>query len=188
MEIDHIQPSATGGGDTMDNAIPLCFECHAEVHMYNPRHPKGRRFRPSVLKMHRDQWLEMCQTGLVSFEQTGERYDVGPLEAMIDELEFNASVAAHSDPVEIGSSLADDQFLRATQAGCLSAMNADLRATIFDAYRLARRANELVSRAIATPPGSLNHVGFLALARDALGAAGHKMTEARRGLMEALQL
>jgi 5-methylcytosine-specific restriction endonuclease McrA len=31
MELDHIIPREQNGSDTIDNAIPLCFECHAEV-------------------------------------------------------------------------------------------------------------------------------------------------------------
>ena len=31
METDHIVQAADGGLDTIDNAIPVCFECHAEI-------------------------------------------------------------------------------------------------------------------------------------------------------------
>lgn len=31
MEVYHIKPHADGGQDTFENAIPLCFDCHAEV-------------------------------------------------------------------------------------------------------------------------------------------------------------
>lgn len=62
MEIDHIVPHAEGGPDTADNGIPLCFDCHAEVHAYNPNHPRGRRFTPSELRRHRDQWFAICSS------------------------------------------------------------------------------------------------------------------------------
>jgi hypothetical protein len=39
MEIDHIVQRADGGQNAMENAIALCFDCHAEAHAYNPRHP-----------------------------------------------------------------------------------------------------------------------------------------------------
>ncbi len=35
IEIHHIQPSEAGGEDSIENATPLCFECHAEVQLYN---------------------------------------------------------------------------------------------------------------------------------------------------------
>lgn len=47
-----------GGEDTADNCIPLCFDCHAEVKAYNPRHPKGRKFTENELKGHRDKCYE----------------------------------------------------------------------------------------------------------------------------------
>ena len=39
MEVHHIRARADGGTDTYDNAIPLCFDCHAEVRQYDPKHP-----------------------------------------------------------------------------------------------------------------------------------------------------
>lgn len=38
METDHIIPDGQGGSNTIDNAIPLCFECHAKVHLYNDKY------------------------------------------------------------------------------------------------------------------------------------------------------
>lgn len=56
MEVHHIQQEAEGGPDTFENAIPLCFDCHANVKAYNPRHPKGIMYTESELKQHRDKW------------------------------------------------------------------------------------------------------------------------------------
>ena len=58
MELHHITQRSDGGGDTFDNCIPLCFDCHAEVKAYNPRHPKGRQFTETELKAHRDNWYQ----------------------------------------------------------------------------------------------------------------------------------
>ncbi|MBI2910021.1 MAG: SUMF1/EgtB/PvdO family nonheme iron enzyme [Chloroflexi bacterium] len=60
MEIHHIVPKSEGGQDTEENGIPLCLECHAEVGAYNPRHPKGRKFTPSELRKHKEQWFAKC--------------------------------------------------------------------------------------------------------------------------------
>jgi 5-methylcytosine-specific restriction endonuclease McrA len=30
IETDHMIPEGEGGSNDIDNAIPLCFECHAE--------------------------------------------------------------------------------------------------------------------------------------------------------------
>jgi len=59
MEIDHITQQADEGPSTYENAIPVCLECHAEIHSYNPRHPRGRKFQPGELRAHRDQWLSI---------------------------------------------------------------------------------------------------------------------------------
>lgn len=58
MELHHILALADGGDDTYDNCIPLCFECHADVRAYDPKHPKGRKYTVSELKGHRDRWYE----------------------------------------------------------------------------------------------------------------------------------
>ena len=54
IELHHIIQVADGGDNSVDNCIPLCFNCHAEVKSYNPRHPKGRMYTPAELKGHRD--------------------------------------------------------------------------------------------------------------------------------------
>jgi len=56
IELHHIRQRVDNGDDTFDNCIPLCFDCHAEVQAYNPKHPKGKKFTENELKKHRDQW------------------------------------------------------------------------------------------------------------------------------------
>lgn len=56
IELHHIVQAADGGEDTYENCIPLCFDCHADVKAYNPRHPKGRKYTEDELKAHRDRW------------------------------------------------------------------------------------------------------------------------------------
>ena len=93
MELDHIDPKKEGGSDTIDNAIPVCFECHAEIHAYNDNHPRGRKYRPEELKKHKEQWLELCKSSAAFLASVPPRADVGPFQALIDELEFNRAVA-----------------------------------------------------------------------------------------------
>lgn len=57
MELHHIQPEADSGPSTLENCIPLCFNCHADVGHYNDRHPKGTKYRPGELLRHRDAWF-----------------------------------------------------------------------------------------------------------------------------------
>ena len=68
MEVHHIKPEAEGGEDTFENAIPLCFNCHADVGHYNPKHPKGNRYSKRELIQHRKKWYERVRSG-----ETGDK-------------------------------------------------------------------------------------------------------------------
>lgn len=61
MEVHHIKAQAEGGSDEYENAIPLCFDCHAEVRQYDPKHPKGIRFTEQELRQHRDNWYKKVE-------------------------------------------------------------------------------------------------------------------------------
>ncbi|WP_447969665.1 HNH endonuclease signature motif containing protein [Nitrospira sp. M1] len=61
IETEQIVPAAEGGPYTIDNAIPVCFECHAEIHSYNDKHPRGRKLTQAELKRHKEQLLELCK-------------------------------------------------------------------------------------------------------------------------------
>jgi hypothetical protein len=62
MELNHIVQASSGGEWTLDNAIPLCFDCHAEVGHYNVQHPRGSKFTPTELKRHRDNWYSKVRS------------------------------------------------------------------------------------------------------------------------------
>jgi len=54
-EVHHIVPEAEGD-DTAENAITLCFDCHADAGHYNPRHPRGSKFSQDELRLARGTW------------------------------------------------------------------------------------------------------------------------------------
>lgn len=62
IELHHIIENSKKGASTFDNCIPLCFDCHAEVGHYNPKHPKGTKYSESELKMHRDHWYDAMKS------------------------------------------------------------------------------------------------------------------------------
>ena len=62
MELHHIKQAADGGDDSIENCIPLCLNCHADVKAYNPRHPKGRKFTETELRGHRDKYFAQYGT------------------------------------------------------------------------------------------------------------------------------
>ena len=110
IETDHILQPPEGGLDTVENAIPVCFECHAEIHSYNDKHPRGRKFTTDELKRHKQQWLELCKNKPEMFLHAARETDVGPLQALIDELEFNLRVSEHTEPDALGCLFLEEQF------------------------------------------------------------------------------
>lgn len=75
MEVHHIKARAEGGQDIYENAIPLCFNCHAEVRQYDPKHPKGIKFTEKELIMHRDEWYRKVKQGVDKENEKKERID-----------------------------------------------------------------------------------------------------------------
>ena len=69
MEVHHIKAKADGGPDTFENAIPLCFDCHAMVRQYDPKHPKGIKFSEKELIQHRDSWYAAVKAGIQKSEE-----------------------------------------------------------------------------------------------------------------------
>ena len=140
IETDHIGPTAEGGGDDIENAIPLCFDCHVEIHSYNDQRPRGRKFTPEELKTHKDQWLDICKSKPESLLQAARDGDVGPLQALLDELEYNQAVVRHSagdaadHEVHRGALFHESQFLRATQEGMIAILKESLKSSLLDAY------------------------------------------------------
>lgn len=61
LEVHHIVPEADGGPQTIENAVVLCFDCHADAGHYNIRQPRGNKFHPGELRRSRDKWLEMVE-------------------------------------------------------------------------------------------------------------------------------
>jgi HNH endonuclease len=65
IEVHHVEPEAAGGLDHIDNAIPLCFDCHGAVQHYNDEHPRGTKYKADELKARRDQVYEEFTRHLV---------------------------------------------------------------------------------------------------------------------------
>jgi len=61
IEVHHIIEVAEGGHNTFKNAIPLCFDCHADMRSYDKKHPKGNKYSETELKAHRDNWYKKIE-------------------------------------------------------------------------------------------------------------------------------
>lgn len=151
IETDHIVP---GGEDVIDNAIPVCFECHAEIHGYNDKHPRGRKFLPDELRQHKEQWLKICDERPDVLVSVSRAADVGPLQAMIDELALNAKIAARADFQEQGARFHDGQLRRAIEVGSIAILRDEIREAVLDAYVAMDAANQIVDGAWRHPRGS----------------------------------
>ncbi len=148
IETDHIVPVESKGTDDIENAIPVCFECHAEIHSYNDKHPRGRKFSPEELRLHKEQWLRICDQRPELLVGAIRDADVGPLQALIDELDFNATIASVRDYREQSCRFHDQQFLRAIHQGSISLLRDTIRTLILEAYRAMGAANGAMEKVI----------------------------------------
>ena len=62
VQLHHIIPREDGGSDDIDNAIPLCPNCHDEVHAGHASGRVTRRYTPGELKQHRQTTIQQAQS------------------------------------------------------------------------------------------------------------------------------
>ena len=186
METDHMVPRADGGSDDIENAIPVCFECHAEIHSYNDQHPRGRKFRSEELRLQKEQWLEVCRDRPEIFINAIRDADVGPLQALIDELEFNAAVAGVQDQQSQGCLFHDEQFRRAIREGAIAMLRDDLKTQILAAYVAIGRANQQISGVMIHPPRGNAWAEAVNRASEGVFQARNAIAPARDALLSFL--
>lgn len=152
IEVDHIEMATTPSSAEAENAIPLCFECHAEVHCYNPKHPKGRKFTPGELRRHREQWLGLCREHPEMFVASQQPAEAGSLERLASEMTFNLRIANYSKGAlrQVGALFEVTQFRRAIADGTFTWISDDLRRRIEEAYTTILQANSLIRGARGT--------------------------------------
>lgn len=93
MEVHHIKQHSEGGTDTLDNAIPLCFECHADMRSYDHDHPKGLKYSRTELIRRRDDWYATVKhRGISPANQTVSNTDKAVLEHLLKLLPWNGSI------------------------------------------------------------------------------------------------
>jgi len=157
MELHHVEHKSDGGSDDIENAIPLCFECHAEVNHYNDAHPRGRKFTKEELFSHKHQWLDICAKHPAALISAPRDVDVGPLEGMLLELEHNEAVVnriTDGTPWQdkIGCVLYDSEYGRSIAQGSLLLLPDELRKLISTAYSEVGRINTFVTLYTNTRP------------------------------------
>ena len=76
IEVHHIEQESESEDNSFENAIGLCFDCHADAGHYNPGHPRGTKLSASELRRARDRWFEIvATTSLTRIIQEGS--DIG---------------------------------------------------------------------------------------------------------------
>ena len=93
MEIHHID----GVSAEIDNAMPVCFECHGIIGHYNPQHPKGKKFRREELKDRRNQVYDEFTRHLVP----QIHYEICKHSQPFPEVAFALSHKGRSLPVQV---------------------------------------------------------------------------------------
>ncbi len=99
--LHHIDPKATSDNDSLDNAIPLCFDCHGEVGHYNDSHPIGTKLKPEELIKRREQMYERYTSRFVPpvlFKLTQQ--GIVPTTPKLTEVGFSISHCASDNPVK----------------------------------------------------------------------------------------
>ena len=153
MELDHITPQGEDGSDDIENAIPVCFECHAEIHLYNDKHPRGRKYHPEELRQHKDQWLKVCKEYPQALIDHRGPENVGPLQALVDELDFNSEIARRTIPEEMGAFFLVNEFERAVGQSLLSLLPDEVREPLKKVYATMMRANMSLKKMAEIPWG-----------------------------------
>lgn len=157
METHHIEP----GNESIENAIPVCFECHAEMRLYDDTHPRGRKYQQEELHKHKEQWLSICDKNPNILIQPLERSDVGPLQALVDEIEFNMVLTNQKTVTMGGCKFREIEFNRVISEGFFSLLPEELKNSLADTYRRIGALNATMTALISS-----NSQKSLLIARD----------------------
>jgi len=78
------------------------------------------------MQLHKKQWLKICSERPEILIAPTHRADVGPIQGLIDELDFNAAVAAEKFSQQ-GCRFHEHQFLRAIHEGSISLLRESIK-------------------------------------------------------------
>jgi hypothetical protein len=93
IECHHIVQEADGGSNTLENCIPLCFDCHADMRSYDDKHPKGTKYRRKELKLHRDGWCAKTATARpADYTDEHRKLDQSLFKRILSILSWNGSI------------------------------------------------------------------------------------------------
>jgi hypothetical protein len=173
IHLHHIIPKAQGGPDEIDNAIPVCLDCHAEI---ESRGNMGRQFTAPELREHKRRWLEICRDQPAVLIQTNRAATAaGPLEALMAELEYNKILLTGDDHQTDFATLAVSQFDRAIGANALSSLEEIRRERVYRTYKMITETSDLIRSRMVHQPGS-----------NPFNVISNQISQKRRQLRETL--
>jgi hypothetical protein len=159
----------------------------------NQPEPPIHRILPDELRPHKEQWLKICREHPETLVSAIRNADVGPLQALIDELDFNAT-AGRSNHHNIQDGVFHEhhcrfhehKFLRAIHERSISFLRDEIRKLLLEAYRAMGAANVAIE---AKSHHEINSEGWAtgchAVARLVVDARP-KITKARDELLRFL--
>ncbi|MBL8015336.1 MAG: HNH endonuclease [Candidatus Doudnabacteria bacterium] len=179
IELHHADHRSEGGSDDIENAIPLCFDCHAEVGHYNSDHPRGRKFTAEELRKHKKNWLEQVSSIGVNGSTVEFSRDVGAIQSMSDELQYNLTVLTNNGVGLLGSTC-QVNFERAIKEGVIKYLPDETRNKVMIAYASSSKYNRAVEMYIANPPSATNPTGTNGQLTNIVSRATTQLQEALR--------
>jgi uncharacterized small protein (DUF1192 family) len=112
--------------------------------------------------------------------------DVGPLQALIDELEFNSVVAGKTNAAEQGCAFHEEQFLRAIHEGSIAILREEIKDAIAEAYVTMGAANRVIEAAWAHPKESESWAQGVNEARTRIAVTSPRIEKAKSELLKFL--
>lgn len=101
--IHHIEQEGENLSD-IENAIPLCSNCHQKIGSYNPKHSVGTKYKVKEIKARRDQIYEKFTRHLtppIQFEITQVIRNIRRFNRKFPDVGFNLSHLGDSLPVRV---------------------------------------------------------------------------------------
>lgn len=94
IEVAHLDNSKKNSN--IDNAVPWCFFCHAEVGRYNRSHPRGKKYAVRELKARRNQVYEQQTSHLVP----AVRYVIAQMNRKLPDVGFQINHLGGAYPIK----------------------------------------------------------------------------------------
>ena len=108
------------------------------------------------------------------------------MQALIDELEFNADVATRTTPDRLGCLFSDKQFHKAISLGSIATLQDTLKRLVIEAYVAIGRANQHITGAVGQTGKSDPLQETLHRASGSIAACSEPIKKAHTALLEFL--